>query len=123
MEAEDEKEVLFKIGLDSQNPNSIISIITVARENARGARNAISSDLWEAINKYYHLVNNYSVETYISTGFYDLTQIILEQTSIVQSKISGTLLHDEEWAIILVGMYIERVIQVIKIINSKLHDI
>ena len=123
MEADVEKDVLFKIGLDTENPNSIISILNVARENARGARNAISTDLWEAINKYYHLVNNYSVETYISTGFYDLTQIILEQTSIVQGKISGTLLHDEEWAIILVGMHIERVIQVIKIINSKLHDI
>jgi len=123
MSADNEKDVLFKIGLDTENPNSIISILNVARENARGARNAISTDLWEAINKYYHLVNNYSVETYISTGFYDLTQIILEQTSIVQGKISGTLLHDEEWAIILVGMHIERVIQVIKIINSKLHDI
>jgi uncharacterized alpha-E superfamily protein len=123
MEAESEKDVLFKIGLDPQNPNSIISIITIARENARGARNAISTDLWEAINKYYHLVNNYPVETYVSTGLYDLTQIILEQTSIVQGKISGTLLHDEEWAIILLGVYIERVIQIIKIINSKLHDI
>jgi len=123
MDVTEEKDVLYKIGLDTQNPNSIISIITIARENARGARNAISTDLWEAINKYYHLVNNYSVETYISTGFYDLTQIILEQTSIVQGKISGTLLHDEEWAIILLGMHIERVIQVIKIINSKLHDI
>jgi len=123
MEAENEKDVLFKIGFDTQNPNSIISIITTARENARGARNAISTDLWEAINKYYHRVQNYSVETYVSTGLYSLSQIILEQTSIVQGKISGTLLHDEEWAIILVGMYIERVIQIIKIINSKLHDI
>ena len=118
-----EKDVLFKIGLDTQNPNSIISIITLARENARGARSAISTDLWEAINKYYHLVNSYPVETYVSTGFYDLTQSILDQTSIVREKIAGTLLHDEEWAIIMVGMHIERVIQVIRIINSKLHDI
>jgi uncharacterized alpha-E superfamily protein len=118
-----EKDVLFKIGLDTQNSNSIISNITLARENARGARNAISTDLWEAINKYYHLVNNYPVETYVTTGFYDLTQIILDQTSIVREKIAGTMLHDEEWAIIMVGMHIERVIQVIRIINSKLHDI
>ncbi len=118
-----EKDVLFKIGLDPKNPNSIISNITLARENARGARNVISTDLWEAINKYYHLVNSYPVETYISTGFYDLTQNVLDQTSLVREKIAGTLLHDEEWAIIMVGMYIERVIQIIRIINSKLHDI
>lgn len=123
MEDINEKDVLFKIGKDSENPNSIISNITLARENARGARNAISTDLYEAINKYYHLVNNYPTETYLTSGLYEFTQMISDQTSIVGSKIYGTLLHDEEWAIILIGMYIERVIQIIRIINAKLHDI
>ena len=123
MEEITEKEVLFKIGLDLENSNSILSNLTFARENARGARNAISTDLWEAINKYYHLINNYTKDTYLSTGFDNFTQIILDQTSIVSSKIYGTLMHDGEWAIILIGMYIERVIQIIRIINSKLHDI
>ncbi len=123
MQEVSEKEVLFKIGLDTQNSNSIISNITFARENARGARNAISTDLWEAINKYYHLVTSYPEETYLTTGFYDFTQIILDQTSIINSKVFGTLMHDGEWAIILIGVYIERVIQIIRIINSKLHDI
>ena len=123
MEQVSEKEVLYKIGLDTSNSNSILSNITSARENARGARNAISTDLWEAINKFYHLANNYPQETYLTTGFYEFTQLILDQTSIINSKIYGTLLHDGEWAIILIGMYIERVIQIIRIINSKLHDI
>jgi len=123
MENISEKEVLFKIGFDTQNSNSIISNVTSARENARGARSAISTDLWEAINKYYHLVTSYPQEVYLTTGLYDFTQMVLDQTSIVGSKIYGTLLHDEEWAIILMGMHIERAIQVIRIINSKLHDI
>ncbi len=123
MENGSEKEVLFKIGLDLDNSNSILSNITFARENARGARNAISTDLWESINKYYHLATNYPQETYLSTGFDNFTQLILDQTSIVSSKIYSTLMHDGEWAIILIGMYIERVIQIIRIINSKLHDI
>jgi uncharacterized alpha-E superfamily protein len=118
-----ERDVLFRIGMDTQNLNSIISNITSARENARGARSAISTDLWEAINTYYHLVNNYPQEIYLTTGLYDFNQMILDQTSIVSSKIYGTLLHDEEWAIILIGMHIERAIQIIRIINSKLHDI
>jgi len=123
MEEINERDVLYRIGMDTQNSNSIISNITFARENARGARNAISTDLWEAINTYYHLVNNYPQETYLTTGLYDFNQMILDQTSIVSSKIYGTLLHDEEWAIILIGMHIERAIQIIRIINSKLHDI
>ncbi len=123
MENINERDVLFKIGLDTQNPNSIISNITSARENARGARNTISTDLWEAINKYYHLVMNYPQEIYLTTGLFDFSQMISDQTSIVGSKIYATLLHDEEWAMILIGMYIERGLQIIRIINSKLNDI
>lgn len=123
MESTNEKDVLFKVGLDIENSNSIISNVTMARENARSARSAISTELWEAINRYYHMVTSYPVETYLTTGFYDFTQMILDQTSIVRGKIYGTLLHEGEWAIILIGMYIERVVQVIRIINSKLHDV
>lgn len=123
MDSMSERDVLYKVGLDSLNANSIISNVTMARENARGARSAISTGLWESINQYYHLVKNYPEETYLTTGFYDFTQMILDQTSIVRGKIYGTLLHEGEWAIILIGMYIERVVQVTRIINSKLNDV
>lgn len=123
MDGQPEKDILFRIGLDTQNSNSILSNITFARENARGARNTISTELWESINKYYHLATNYPKEVYLTTGLYEFNQMILDQTSIVNSKIYDTLLHDEEWTIILLGMHIERALQIIRIINSKLHDI
>lgn len=119
----DERSVLHKIGLDADNSNSLLSILTSARENARGVRNVISVDLWEAINKYYHFINNYDKDVFLSNGLYDVTQTILEQTSIVRGKIYGSLLHDESWAIISIGMHIERALQIISIINAKLHDI
>ncbi|MDP3913506.1 MAG: alpha-E domain-containing protein [Bacteroidota bacterium] len=123
MEKVVERDVLFRIGLDQKNTNSILSNVTFARENARGARNVISTELWEAINKYYHLTTNYPQKTYLTTGLYTFNQMVLDQTSIVSSKIYGTLLHDGEWAMILIGMHIERAIQIIRIINSKLNDI
>lgn len=123
MEEVTESAVLFKVGFDQENSNSLLSIITSARENARGARNAISTELWESINKYYHFANNYSVETFLTTGLNDFTQNIIEQTSVVRGRIYGTLLHDEAWAVISFGMHVERALQVIRIINSKLHDI
>lgn len=49
MEKVVERDVLFRIGLDQKNTNSILSNVTFARENARGARNVISTELWEAI--------------------------------------------------------------------------
>ena len=118
-----EKDVLHKIGFDRNNPHSIISSITSGRENARGAQNIISAELWEAINKYYHKINSFSEDVFLSTGLYDFSQVIIEQSSVVRGKIRSTLLHDETWAIILLGTHIERAIQTIRIINSKLNDI
>ena len=123
MQSNLEKDVLFTVGLDAQNNRSILSNVILSRENARGARSAISTELWEVINSYYHKVTNYSVDYYLTSGFYEFNQMILDQTSIVRDKIHGTLLHEGEWSIILIGMYIERVVQVINIINSKLNDI
>ncbi len=123
MEDINEKDVLYKIGLDPENSNSLLSIITSARENARGARNEISTEVWESINTYYHFVNNYPVDTFLTKGLYDFTQKILEQTSVVQGKIFGSMLHDEGWSIISCSMYVERSLQMIRILNTKLHDI
>ncbi len=118
-----ERDVLFKVGLDRDNSSSLINIITNARENARGARNEISTEIWEAINTYYHYINNYSVDTYLTTGLYAVSDKIINQTSIIRGKIHGSILHDEGWAIISCAMFLERALQTIRILNSKLHDI
>src|SRR5271165_3737807 len=50
-------EILTCLCLDPANPNSIASCIRTARENARQAREQISSEMWEQINEMYHSVN------------------------------------------------------------------
>tara|TARA_R110002111_G_scaffold180423_1_gene246104 strand:- start:1355 stop:1882 length:528 start_codon:yes stop_codon:yes gene_type:complete len=43
-------------------------------------------------------------------------------TAILRGKIRGTLLHDEVYAIIMLGINLERATQVIRIINAKYND-
>jgi uncharacterized alpha-E superfamily protein len=119
----EEKEVLFYIGFDKTNPLSIISTATLARTNAHGTRHLISSETWEAINKFYHFVNTYNVNTFIKTGLYDLTTKVNESCSTIREKIIRTLLHDEVWALLMLGIHLERAYQVIRLINTKLLDI
>ena len=38
---------------DPENPGSIVSEVGLARENARAARELISSELWEAVNSFH----------------------------------------------------------------------
>ena len=53
-----EQNVLHFLSFDAENPNSILSCLRVARENARTVREIISSDMWLQLNKFYLMVNS-----------------------------------------------------------------
>lgn len=119
----EEAEVLYKVALDPNNPMSILSTITFARENARGMRNVISTELWEVINKYYHYVNNYPVEYFKTQGLYDFTVTAGEHCSVIRGYVDSTLTHNDVWALIRLGVHLERTAQIARIISCKLYDI
>lgn len=118
----DEEKVLFDIGLNQELHYSIINSVKNARENANSARDLVSTELYESINKFYHYVLNYPSDFMMKKGLYDFTVNVTEMTAILRAKIRGTLLHDEIYAIIMMGVNLERAIQVIRIINSKYND-
>ncbi|MBU2901612.1 alpha-E domain-containing protein [Maribacter dokdonensis] len=117
-----EEDVLYKIGLDPTYSSSIINNIKFARENANSARDLISTELYEAINKFYHFVVNYPKEIFVKNGLHDFTTQVAEMTDILRGKIRGTLLHDATYAIISMGINIERATQITRMINSKYND-
>ena len=119
----DEAEILFNVALDRNNPMSILSTITFARENARGMRNVISTELWEVINKYYHYVNNYPVEYFKTQGLFDFTLAAGENCSVIRGYVDSTLTHNDVWALIRLGVHLERTAQIARIISCKLYDI
>ena len=45
--------VLRFLMFDRYNPNSILSCVTKARENARTIRDILSTPMWEAVNRFY----------------------------------------------------------------------
>ncbi|WP_108424636.1 alpha-E domain-containing protein [Flagellimonas amoyensis] len=118
----EEEDVLFDIGLNPEKNYSIISSIKYARENANCSRDLISTELYESLNKFYHFVMNYPKDLFVKTNLYDFTVNVTEMTAVLRGKIRGTLLHDEVYAIIMLGVNIERAIQITRIINTKSND-
>lgn len=118
----DEEKVLYQIGLDPDFPFSIINNVKYARENANSARDLISTELYEAINKFYHFVLNYDSQVFTKSGLHDFTMNVSEMTAILRGKMRGTLLHDEIYSIIMMGVNMERSAQIIRMINAKYHD-
>lgn len=117
-----EQDVLFDIGLNPDKQFSVFNSIKNAQQNASGARDLISSELYEAINTLNRIVKNYSADVFIKNGLFDFTTMVATHVTLLRTKIRSTLLHDEVYAIIMLGVYIERANQVIRIINSKYND-
>ncbi|HEA29931.1 MAG TPA: alpha-E domain-containing protein [Leeuwenhoekiella sp.] len=117
-----EEEVLYDIALNTDKSFSIINCVKIARENANSARDLISTELYESINKFYHYVLNYDVDYFKNKGLYDFTVNVTEFTAILRGKIRGTLLHDKVYAIIMLGINIERSTQIVRIIHAKFLD-
>ncbi|MDT0644466.1 alpha-E domain-containing protein [Zunongwangia sp. F363] len=117
-----EEEVLYNIGLNPDKDFSVINYVKLARENANSARDLISTELYEALNRFYHYVLNYDRNTFVKSGLYDFTVHVAESTAVLRGKIRGTLLHDEVYAIIMLGINLERATQIIRIINAKYND-
>ncbi len=53
-----QQNVLQFLTFDRNNPNSIISCLRAARENARSVREIISSEMWLQLNTFYLMVNS-----------------------------------------------------------------
>lgn len=117
-----EQEVLYRIGLDVNFPYSIINNVKQSRENANSARDLISSELYESINKFYHFILDYDSDVFVKNGLHDFTVNVTEMTAVLRAKIRGTLLHDSVYAIIMMGVNLERSTQIIRITNSKYYD-
>src|SRR2546430_8877388 len=47
-------DALERLAFDSEDPSAIAGAIAGARENARGARETISSEMWECLNVTWH---------------------------------------------------------------------
>ncbi|WP_372745138.1 alpha-E domain-containing protein [Lutibacter sp.] len=117
-----EEDVLYNVGLNPENQYSIIYSFSCAHENAKSSRDLISTELFESLNRINHSIKGYSPEAFVKNGLYDFTSMITQFTSELRSKIQGTLLHDEIHAIIMLGVYLERALQLTRIINSKCSD-
>ncbi|MEL6590440.1 MAG: alpha-E domain-containing protein [Bacteroidota bacterium] len=119
----DEPSMLLEVGLDAQNSNSLLATVFAARENARSVRYTISTELWEVVNQYYLFIKEYSPEFFKTRGLYDFTVNAAKHCAIVRSYLDHTLVHDDVWVFINLGIHLERAAQIIRILSSKLQDI
>lgn len=118
-----EGEILWELGLNPNSQTSILHYINQVRDNTKGVRNLISNELWESINKNYHFVHNFDSEHLKTRGLYEFTHGVQENAALFHSKLDHSILHDNIWAFVKLGIYIERIYQVTKGLLNTFIDV
>jgi uncharacterized alpha-E superfamily protein len=101
------------------NPNAIVACLTVARENARGVRGAISSELWEQINSLYWAVRGDVDADAWSVDPHAFIQTVKQGAHLFHGLADETMLHDEGGAFLRLGKYLERAVNTVRLVDAK----
>jgi uncharacterized alpha-E superfamily protein len=89
---------------DRQNPGSITGSWFAARENARRARETLSTELWEGINTTWHRWQGFTRTTVTERHL----SWVRERSALVSGIADSTMSHDEAWDFLVLGRSLER---------------
>lgn len=102
-----------------ENPNSIVSSICQARENARMVRDQITIELWEELNRLYWFVRTLQARQAWKESPSDFFQQIKAGSLHLIGLTFATLIRNEGWWFMQVGQLLERADQTSRILDLR----
>lgn len=114
-----EANVLRFLTFDREYPNSILSSLSMARENARTVREAISSEAWEQINEFYHFVRHAARTDGRMSTPPDFFNAVKQHSQLFNGILDATLSHAAGWHFANVGRLLERADKTSRILDVK----
>ena len=114
------RAVLKYMVTGKSNSNSILNIITLSRENARGVQEHIPKDLWQCLNEYYHTVKDPKLEKALQRDDpIGILDVLIKQVMLYYGTAEITMERGEGRSFMNIGKYLERAIQSVDILDTK----
>ena len=104
---------------DRDNPSSILTMFSLVRQNARLARNAISSELWEAINVAWLEIDEQLKNPVAENHVLETVATIRRAGTLAHGAMAGSMLREEPYHFGRCGTFIERADAVARILDMK----
>ena len=112
---------LKRLLIDTTNTNCLKTLVNRARENARGAQDHITKEVWEEVNQMYHLVNQPSLQHKIDSFLsLDVMEPFIKHTVMYAGITDITMPRGMGWCFMNLGKYIERCLQTISFAEKQL---
>jgi uncharacterized alpha-E superfamily protein len=109
------------LAFSRDNPGSLVSCIHAARASARGIRDSISSEMWEALNREYLEVADAQLPSIVAQDAHGFFKRVQENLLLAQGLADATLARDEGWHFISLGKYLERADSVTRLLSLEAH--
>jgi uncharacterized alpha-E superfamily protein len=113
-----QESVIDFLTFNRDYPNSIISCLDRARENARSVRQIISSEMWQQINTFYLMVagEHKGIALEVPDDFFARVQMACHTFTGIMS---ATMSHGEAWHFGRIGAMLERADKTSRILDVK----
>ncbi|MEO0988611.1 MAG: alpha-E domain-containing protein [Cyanobacteria bacterium J06639_14] len=112
------ENVLHFLTFDRDYPNSILSCVSSARENARSVREIISSEMWEQVNAFYLMVQE-AASNANETNLQVFYTEVKMASHLFAGVMDATMSHNEAWHFGQVGRLLERADKTARILDVK----
>lgn len=111
--------VLSFLTFDLEAPNSIISCLAKARENARSVREIISSEMWEQVNRAYLMVMDAASSKTPLAAPHDFFTAVKQASQLFVGVTDLTMSHNEGWHFGRLARLLERADKTSRILDVK----
>lgn len=108
-------QVMQTLGYDRSNPGSIAGALDAARENARRARETISTDVWEALNHTRNELPRAITQRTTSEYF----AWVRERAAVAGGFIDSATSRDQIWTFLVLGRSIERADMTARLVATR----
>jgi uncharacterized alpha-E superfamily protein len=115
----DQENVVNFLVFDQNYPNSIISCVNKARENARTIREIISTEMWQCINEFHLFLSNSTARNEAFASPNSFFNKIKNYSQLLAGVRESTMFHNEGWDFSRMGRFLERADKTSRILDMK----
>ena len=115
----DERSVVRFMVADTKNPVSILSSLSMARENARTVRDIIPREAWEQTNELFLVSKSNAQSALTQRHRYNYLRSIILGAQTITGLLAGTMTHDESYHFLRLGRNLERADMTTRIIDVR----
>ncbi|MEE4659193.1 MAG: alpha-E domain-containing protein [Halieaceae bacterium] len=112
-----ERKILGHVFADRDNPSSILSSLTFARENMRTSREVLPSETWERVNSLYLSVARRANKGLPRASRHTVLNNTIHACQQIAGMLSGSMSQDEAYHFIKLGRCLERADMTTRIID------